>query len=111
MTSFFVFTGSLDKLHRFLDDIIHENIKFTMSHTKPAGASGCECEEQSSIPFLDRLLEIKNRKIISDLYRKPSDRNKHLPVSQQDDFCIFVFFADICAHKNSSWTVRGKRKL
>ena len=79
-TSFFVFTGSLDKLHGFLDDInkIHENIKFTMSHNKPAGASGCECEEQSSIPFLDTALEIKNRKIISNLYRKPSDPNKYL---------------------------------
>ena len=49
---FFVFTGSLDKLHGFLDDInnIHENIKFTMSHTKPPGASGCECEQQTAIP-------------------------------------------------------------
>ena len=49
-----------------------------MSHNKPDGASGCECEEQSSVPFLDTALEIKNRKFISDLYRKPSDPNKYL---------------------------------
>ena len=64
----------------FLKDInnIHENIKFTMSHTKPAGALGCECAESNSIPFLDTSLEIKEGKIVSDLYRKPSDRNKYL---------------------------------
>ena len=77
---FFIFTGSLDKLHGFLHDInkIHENIKFTMSHTKPVGASGCDCPESNTIPFLDTSLEIKGGKIISDLYRKPSDRNKYL---------------------------------
>ena len=77
---FFIFTGSLDKLHGFLHDInkIHENIKFTMSHTKPVGASGCDCPESNTIPFLDTSLEIKSGKIISDLYRKPSDHNKYL---------------------------------
>ena len=77
---FFIFTGSLDKLHGFLADInnIHENIKFTMSHTKPPGATGCDCPESNTIPFLDTSLEIKNGKIISDLYRKPNDRNKYL---------------------------------
>ena len=77
---FFIFTGSLEKLHEFHADInnIHENIKFTMSHTKPGGALGCVCEESKSIPFLDTSLEIKDGKIVSDLYRKPSDRNKYL---------------------------------
>ena len=77
---FFIYTGSLENLHGFLTDInnIHENIKFTMSHTKPPGALGCECAESRSIPFLDTSLEIKEGRIVSDLYRKPSDRNKYL---------------------------------
>ena len=49
-----------------------------MSHTKLAGASGCDCEEQATIPFLDTSLEIKDGRIVSDLYRKPSERNKYL---------------------------------
>ena len=78
-------------LHRFLPDInnIHENIKFTMTHTKPAGALGCECAEGNSIPFLDTSLEIKNGgKIVSDLYRKPSDRNKYLLPSSAHPHCV-----------------------
>ena len=47
-----------------------------MSHTKPAGSSGCDCDKQATIPFLDTALEIKDEKIISDFYRKPSDRNQ-----------------------------------
>ena len=77
---FFIFTGSLEKLHGFLADInnIHENIKFTMTHTKPPGSSGCSCEDAVSIPFLDTSLQIKEGRIVSDLYRKPTDRNKYL---------------------------------
>ena len=50
---FFIFTGSLAKLQGFLADIskLHENIKFTMSHTKPPGAFGCDCIESNTIPF------------------------------------------------------------
>ena len=78
---FFVFTGSLDKLHGLLNDInqIHENIKFTMSHTKPAGASGCECEEQTTIPFLDTALEIKDgKKQVSAAVLRPPKSRDHL---------------------------------
>ena len=50
-----------------------------MSHTTPENQYGaCECEVAKFVPFLDTSCSIKEGKIILDLYRKPSDRNKYL---------------------------------
>ena len=45
---------------------------------KSPSDTSCDCEASNSIPFLDTSLSIVNGKINSDLYRKPSDRNKYL---------------------------------
>ena len=53
-----------------------------MSHTSEQGSTQeCECEPTDSIPFLDTLCQIKNGKVKTDLYRKPSDRNQYLLTS------------------------------
>ena len=83
---FFVFLGSIEKLHLFLDEIntIHPTIKFTMSHTTPNDqelASNCSCQKVKSIPYLDTSCEIKAGKIVTDLYRKPTDKNQYLLTS------------------------------
>ena len=44
-------------------------------------SENCECTATSSIPFLDTSLTIKNKRVIVDLYRKPTDRNMHLLTS------------------------------
>ena len=78
---FLVFTGTTTQLHEMFNEMneIHPNIKFTMSHTKPShGQNECECSNLDSIPFLDTSCTIKEGKIVLDLYRKPSDRNKYL---------------------------------
>ena len=52
-----------------------------MSHTSIEGESPenkCDCEPISSIPFLDTECSIKNGKIETALYRKPTDRNQYL---------------------------------
>jgi hypothetical protein len=69
---FFVFLGSIEKLHLFLDEIntIHPTIKFTMSHTTPNDqelAPNCSCQKVNSIPYLDTSCEIKAGKIVTDL--------------------------------------------
>ena len=38
----------------------------------------CGCQPLESIPFLNTLLSVRNRKISVDLYRKPTDRNQYL---------------------------------
>ena len=78
-----IFTGSTAQLHEFLADInqIHPSIKFTLQHTKPDlpdTSESCDCAPADSIPFLDTSLSFKNNKIVSDLYRKPSDRVQYL---------------------------------
>ena len=77
---FFVFLGSIEKLHLFLDEIntIHPTIDFTMSYTTPKDqelASNCSCQKVKSIPYLDTSCEIKAGKIVIELYRKPTDKN------------------------------------
>jgi hypothetical protein len=75
--------GTSKDLHAFFEDInqIHPQIKFTMKHTTSKLESPedrCECQPLESIPFLDTLLSLRNRKISVDLYRKPTDRNQYL---------------------------------
>ena len=82
---FMIFTGSTQKLHSFFHQVnkIHPNIKLTMSHTSVPGENAlkCDCEEKYSISFLDTSCRIKSGKIVTDLYRKPSDRNQYLLTS------------------------------
>ena len=83
---FMIFVGNTKKLHKLLEEInkIHPSIKLTMSHTSLSSenvSSKCECEESDSIPFLDVLCSIKDGKIVTDLYRKESDRNQYLLTS------------------------------
>ena len=83
---FIIFTGSTKKLHMLLKEIntIHPNIQLTMNHTTLSDEpieDKCECQEQTSIPFLDTSCTLKNGQIITDLYRKPSDRNQYLLTS------------------------------
>ena len=79
----FIFLGSNDKLHKFLDEMnkIAPSIKFTMQHTEKCSDTNdsiCDFEPCDSIPFLDTKLSIRDGKIKSDLYRKPSDREQYL---------------------------------
>jgi hypothetical protein len=60
---------------------IHPTIKFTMSHTSldhEPKEDRCDCPEKKSILFLDVLCSIKEGKIITDLYKKDTDRNMYL---------------------------------
>ena len=84
---FMLFRGSLDSLHSFLEDLnnMHPTIKFTMSHTSPYKKENllhhCGCDLSDSLAFLDSSCQIINKKIIVDLYRKPTDRNQYLLTS------------------------------
>jgi hypothetical protein len=81
---FLIFYGSTKQLHKFFQEVnnIHPNIKLTMSHTSlKSELEPCECSFKESIPFLDTECKIKEGKIVTDLYRKPSDRNQYLLTS------------------------------
>ena len=53
-----------------------------MSHTSTISEKEpCECPFQESISFLDTKCKIKEGKIVTDLYRKPTDRNQYLLTS------------------------------
>ena len=48
------------------------------SSINPVPTLLCVCCTGDSLPFLDTSCSIKDRKIIVDLYRKPTDRNQYL---------------------------------
>ena len=81
---FSIFEGSVTDIHKIFDEIntIHPNIKFTMTHTIPKSEQhqppSCQCPQVDSIPYLDTSCQIKQGKIVTDLYRKPTDRNQYL---------------------------------
>ena len=79
---FMVWRGSTSDLHKFLHHLnsINPSIKFTMSHTTNAHST-CDCSSASSIPFLDTSCNISDGKIITDLYKKSTDRNQYLLTS------------------------------
>ena len=55
-----------------------------MSHTSITSeetSMKCDCLEMNSLPFLDVLCSIKENKIVTDLYRKETDRNQYLLTS------------------------------
>ena len=82
---FLAYTGSLKNLHQFLSELndIHPTIKFTMTHTTPSGVESpdCGCKPSASLAFLDTLCTILDGKIVTDLYRKKTDRNQYLLTS------------------------------
>ena len=81
---FMRFRGTQQQLHLLFDEInkIHPNIKFTISHTTKNNLKCDFCESNSdAIPFLDTQCKIQNKKIIVDLYKKPTDRNQYLLTS------------------------------
>ena len=90
---FGIWADSIEKLYQFLDDInkIHPTIKFTLEHSSPfycglKDEHDCWCHRTKSIPFLDTKLYIEDRKITTDLYRKPTDR------------CICIYFHHLATH-------------
>ena len=77
---FKLFKGSAKDLQALFSKInkIHATIKFTMSRTSLEHEpiqDKCDCPE---ITFLDVLCSLKDGRIITDLYKKDTDRNMHL---------------------------------
>ena len=77
---FFIVRGSAKMLHSLLNEInqIHPNIQLTMQHTSIDEPDPCSCPVTHAIPYLDTCISIQDGKIITDLYRKPTDRNMYL---------------------------------
>ena len=81
---FLIFLGTITRLHEFFNEInnMHPTIKFTMTHTTPEYykdlPESCDCPKIQAIPFLDTSCRVKEGRISTDLYRKPSDRNQYL---------------------------------
>ena len=84
---FLIWKGSLENLQTFLEQInnLHDSIKFTYSYTNPFYCTypsdtlhDCFCYSSRSIPFLDTMVTIKNNKLVTDVYRKPTDRCQYL---------------------------------
>ena len=80
---FLVFCGSTKDLHNFLTEVnsINPSIQLTMTHTAIKGEAiedKCDCEPVNSISFLDTECSIKEGKIETTLFRKPTDRNQYL---------------------------------
>ena len=90
---FSIFKGTTKDLHKLFEEMnkLHKSIKFTMNHSSPTNEiedDSCQCEKQSSIPFLDVSCSIQNGKIETDLYRKETDRNMYLlPTSCHPPSC------------------------
>lgn len=79
---FMIWTGPWQKLEEFLTEIneIHPTLKFTYDYTCPFPCEisdelehDCFCHSRS-IPFLDTMVEIKEGKLVTDLYTKPSNK-------------------------------------
>jgi len=82
---FMIWKGSIDELQNFLSQLnsLHPTIKFTAEFTSPFkceidGPHDCFCYGTKSIPFLDTQVSIEAGKLVTDLYRKPTDRCQYL---------------------------------
>ena len=79
---FLVYTDTVQSLHTFLSELnnIHSSIKFTMSHTTPSTMENpdCGCKTEEAVQFLDTSCKISDGRIITDLFRKETDRNQYL---------------------------------
>ena len=107
---FSLFIGPSSKLHLILDDLnkLHPTIKFTMKHTSNK-LSDCSCEKIESIPFLDTSCSIKEGKIMTDLYKKPTDKNQYLlpsschgpQITKNVPFSLALRIIRICSENES----------
>ena len=69
----------------------------------------CGCQDVSAIPFLDTQCKIENRKIIIDLYRKPTDRNQYLlptschpnSITKNIPYSLALRIVRICSESNT----------
>ena len=84
---FLIWRGEVDDLLKFLDQInfLHPTIKFTYSFTCPFVCTyppdlvhDCFCYSSRSLPFLDTLVTIKENKLVTDIFKKPTDRCQYL---------------------------------
>ena len=68
MIIFFIWTESEESLEKFLEDFnkFHHNLKFTYKKSR------------EKINFLDVVIKIKEGRIITDLYCKPTDSHQYL---------------------------------
>ena len=79
-TFFFVWTESEESLEKFLEDLskFHPNLKFTYEKSK------------EKINFLDVVIKIKEGKIKTDLYCKPTDGHKCYMINLTFHYMIHV---------------------
>ena len=111
---FKIFIGTTKQLHTLWRHMnqIHPSIKFTLQHTTPETEleeDHCDCKRENSVPFLDTSCSISNGKIILDLYRKPTDRNRYLlpdschPYSNIKNIplSLAIRIVRICSEENS----------
>ena len=82
---FMIWVGSPSSLFQFLEKIndLHPTMKFTYSMTNPYPCSlplphDGFCQTPSSIPFLDTQVSVQNGQLVTDLYRKETDRCQYL---------------------------------
>ena len=84
---FIIWSGSVECLDLFLTAVnnVHHSIKFTSTYTCPFTCNfeeslihDCFCKASCSLPFLDTKVSVRGNKLITDLYRKPTDRCQYL---------------------------------
>ena len=65
---FLIWSGTEEELHDFIEKIntLHETIKFTAEHSR------------TEINFLDTIVTISGSKLVTRLYKKPTDRSAYL---------------------------------
>jgi hypothetical protein len=113
---FMIWRGKVEDLEAFLEQInnLHPTIKFTSSYTCPFPCTinvkhDCFCYSSRSIPFLDTLVTIKDNILVTDIYRKPTDRCQYLLPSSSHPahittnipFSLCYRLVRICAEKTT----------
>ena len=95
-------------------NLLHPTIKFTAEFTSPykcnvEGPHDCFCHQTTSIPFLDTRVSIYGGKLVTDLYRKPSDRCQYLlpsschpsHISKNIPYNLCYRLLRICSHRET----------
>lgn len=115
---FMIWRGSVENLEQFLEQVntLHPTIKFTSEFTCPFPCTypadikhDCFCYSSRSIPFLDTLVTIKNNTLVTDVYKKPTDRCQYLlptsahpaHITQNIPFSLCYRLVRICSEKNT----------
>ena len=64
----------------FLYELNNIHLTTSRTHTTPQNmeTSDCDCKHEQSLPFLDTSGLIIDGKIVTDLYRKETDKNQYL---------------------------------